>query len=82
MRIKCEVGGEKFDRYISGSLVNPDQTIECDRKIDPIDSGSLIAAYPVADTEVKWVDEFGDSHISELLKGRPFAVHRKFVVEW
>lgn len=82
MFIKCEVGNEKYDRYITGKLVNPQQMIPCETNLSEIpDSDVLVAAYPLNDTDVEWIDEFGDLHTSKLLKGKPIAVPKKFIVE-
>ena len=82
MRVRCEVDGEKYDRYISGTLLNPEQIIECECNAKPIAGSTLVAVYPVADTEVRWKDAFGDIHTSKLIKGAPFVVAQKFIAEW
>ena len=83
MYVICEVDNEKFDRYITGTLLDPKQRISVTTKIEPIpDSDVLVAAYPVTDTEVKWKDRMGDIHTSRLLKGQPFAVPKKFITEY
>ena len=82
MYVMCEVDGEKFDRYITGTLLEPKQRIPVTTKIEPIpDSDVLVAVYPVTDTEVKWKDGMGDIHTSRLPKGQPFAVPKKFITE-
>ena len=83
MYVICEVDNEKFDRYITGTLLDPKQRIPVTTKIEPIpDSDVLVDAYPVTDTAVKWKDSMGDIHTSRLLKGQPFAVPKKFITEY
>lgn len=82
MYVVCEIDGEKFDRYITGTLLDLKQRIPVTTKIEPIpDSDVLVAVYPVTDTEVKWKDGMGDIHTSRLPKGQPFAVPKKFITE-
>ena len=82
MYIRCEINGEKYDRYITGTLLDPKQRIPVRTSVEPIPASDvLVAVYPLEDTEVKWKDSMGDLHISRLPKGEPVAVSKKFLTE-
>lgn len=83
MYIQCELNGEKYDRYITGTLLDPKQRIPVKTNVEPIPASDIfVAAYPLEDTEVKWKDNIGDLHISRLLKDKPIAVPKKFIMEY
>lgn len=80
--IRTEINGQKYSRYIVGTLMNPNRAIEITTNIEPIpDSDVLVVVYPKDNEEVKWIDALGDVHTDRLLKGHGIAVERKFIFE-
>lgn len=81
MYIQCMKDNECYDRYMTGTLLNPKQKIPVLTNVEPIPhSDVLVCVYPLADTDVKWKDSFGDLHTSHLYKGQGIAVNKKFLV--
>jgi len=81
MYIQCVKNNECYDRYITGNLLDPNQRIPVSTNVEAIpQSEVLVCVYPLQDTEVKWKDNFGDTHIAYLFKGKGVAVNKKFLV--
>lgn len=82
MYIQCVKNGECYDRYITGSLLDPNQRILVSTNVETIPQSEVfVCVYPLQDTEVKWKDSFGDTHTSYLFKGKGVAVNKKFLVK-
>jgi hypothetical protein len=79
--IQPEINGEKYDKYINGTLLNPKHMIEVAVNVDPLPhSNTLVVAYPLNDEEIKWKDSFGDVHTTRVIKGHGIAVDKKFIM--
>ncbi len=80
--IRMEVDGQKFDRCISGTLVNPNHVIEVTFNIEPLpNSDVLVVVYPKKDENIGWIDDNGNKHMARLMKGKGIAVDKKFIFE-
>lgn len=80
MKVKCEVNGKKFVRFIRGRLVDAEKSIEI-KRCEPIpEMIGHVAAYPAEDDCVYWVDIQGVTHQSLFFKDQPFAVSKEFIV--
>jgi len=79
--VKCEVDGEKYDRYISGSLKNREQTIECEKIEECSNVDDAVIAYPKKNESIHWYEQDGTAHCTYLFKGKGFVVPKKFVFE-
>lgn len=83
MKFKVQLSdGSKYSKYIGeGILDNPNQEVEVTSNIEPIAGAStLVAVYPVEDTNICWTDAHGEKHTDRLYANNPIAIPSKFIV--
>jgi len=72
--------GKCFDRYIRGTVANPEQKVIVAIK-GKVENTDLLSVIPAEDTDIHWTDEHGETHISHLYRNVAFAVLPEFLEE-
>ncbi len=81
MYIQCMKDGKCFDRYINGVLLDTKQTIPVSANIGIFpESNMLVCVYPTQNADIRWRDNYGETHVSHIYEGKGIAVNKKFLV--
>lgn len=77
-KFKVQANGKAFSENINGTLENPTLEVEVYDVKPFIGNKFLVTLY--YDTDVRWTDNYGESHTQHLLHGSTIIIDKEFLV--